>query len=282
MANKYRLSYEGQLYLLKTELNIPYVYDDKRVIGKNAIARYEDAIGNPTFGLGIKIDTPEERALFAPYLGGRKAPDDFVTRQNAKVILEFENVLNKKLENVVLTPSQFDALFSLAWNKGPYSDIVNQVISLSRQKRYAEAGAAIADGPRTVDGKYNEGLAKRRAAEAEMFLRDVDLGTGTMAEPATPVGTQTPAVVTQERPIYKEPEFWMLMTMATAFSVLVGLRVWARYKIDKEYPVAVKLVEADKADKLKAAANPGKPKSKSRHRPQKKSQARRAGKTKVR
>jgi GH24 family phage-related lysozyme (muramidase) len=282
VANKYRLSYEGQLYLLKTELNIPYVYDDKRVIGKNAIARYEDAIGNPTFGLGIKIDTPEERALFAPYLGGRKAPDDFVTQQNAKVILEFENVLNKKLENVVLTPSQFDALFSLAWNKGPYSDIVNQVISLSRQKRYAEAGAVIADGPRTVDGKYNEGLAKRRASEAEMFLRDVDLGTGTMAEPSEPVGTQTPAVV-QAKPIYKEPEFWMLMTMATAFSVMVGLRVWARYKIDKEYPLAVKLIAADKAS-VKAAANPGKPKSKSRRllRPRKKSQARRAGKTKGR
>ena len=234
MANKYRLSYEGQLYLLKTELNIPYVYDDGRVITKNAIARYEDAIGSPTFGLGIKIDTPEERALFAPYLGGKRAPDSFVDQQNAKMIIEFENKLNKKLDNVILTPSQFDALFSLAWNTGTNSDVVAKVIDLARQRRYNEAGAAIADGPRTTKGKYNEHLAARRAAEAEMFLRDVDLGTGSMKEPVEPAQTQLPTVVAQ-KPLYKEPQFWMLMTMATTYAVLVGMRVWAGYKIRKEY-----------------------------------------------
>jgi GH24 family phage-related lysozyme (muramidase) len=222
----YRLSYAGQARLLDVEKNIPYVYDDGKSITNNIVYDYKNVVGNPTFGLGIKIDTDEERALFAPYLGGKKAPDSFVAQQNMRVIREFEDVLNRKLNNradlVYLNPNQFDALFSLAWNRGAYSDIVKQVIELAAKGKYQEAAAAIADGPRTANGVYNANLAQRRADEAALFAKPWT--TGTEQPPAGTSGT--PQTTSSENGFLAWIKDPFVIAGFTVSAAIIGLTVW--------------------------------------------------------
>jgi len=283
----YRLSYGGQARLLETEWNVPYVYDDGKSVTNNIVYDYNNVVGNPTFGLGIKIDTDAERALFAPYLGGKKAPDSFVTQQNMRVIREFEDVLNRKLNNrpdpVELNPNQFDALFSLAWNKGAYSDVVNQVIDLAAKGKYQEAAAAIADGPRTVKGVYNENLAKRRAQEAALFATPWNSSTT-----STPATTGTPSNSTSSSNSFLSwlSDPFVISGMAVS-ATIIGLTVWRfrnyrRMRKSWEKPIPKAPLPSlsqepwrvGKPEVLPAVANPKQKKSKSMSKKAKKAKSR--------
>jgi GH24 family phage-related lysozyme (muramidase) len=169
MANSYRLSSLGYKDLLATEGNMLFVYDDKT--GK-AVSSYESAVGYPTIGLGLLIDSAEKRERFRPYLNGVSAPASVIESANREFIAKFEKALNAQLDNVQLTASMFDALFSLGWNTGTASKWVKEVVYYAAAKNYAAAAAAIANGPVTSKGQVIAGLVKRRAAEAVRFLAD--------------------------------------------------------------------------------------------------------------
>lgn len=223
MPGPYRLSYEGQYHLLQTENNIPYVYDDKRKKGDPPLARYEDARGYPTIGLGIRIDTEEEREAFRPYLNGRSASEDFIASWNAKIIGQFESDLNRKLGLAELNPNQFDALFSLAWNTGVNSDVVAAVISACKKGDYAAAVDAIEHGPVTSKGEVLPGLVKRRAEEAALFAKPYAGDTTT--------GWTPPVVPTSTWAWYKDPFIWAHVAVA---SIFVGVMV-RHYRMHRRF-----------------------------------------------
>lgn len=178
MANSYKLSSLGYKDLLTTEGNMLFVYDDKT--GK-PISSYEAAVGYPTIGLGLLIDSADKRERFRAYLNGTPAPASVIESANREFIDKFERALNAQLDNVKLTPAMFDALFSLGWNTGTASRWVKEVISHAAIKDYAAAAAAIANGPVTSKGQVLAGLVRRRAAEATRFLADgVPGGAATM------------------------------------------------------------------------------------------------------
>lgn len=179
----YRLSKTGLEDLRRMEAMRMSVYDDKT--GKN-INSYEEAQGYPTIGLGLLIDSAEKREKYRPYLGGRKADPNWMWEQSLATVRYFESALNRQLAGVALTQSMFDALFSLAWNTGAASRYVKKVIEQARLKDYVAAAKAIATGPITSKGKVMEGLVKRRAREAALFMAegvpgglDTLLGTST-------------------------------------------------------------------------------------------------------
>ena len=169
MAASYKLSSTGYKDLLATEGNQLYVYDDKT--GK-PVTSYESAVGYPTIGLGLLIDTAEKRERFRPYLNGVAASASVIESANREFIAKFEKALNAQLDNVKLTPAMFDALFSLGWNTGTASRWVKEVIAHAAAKDYAAAAAAIANGPVTSKGQVLAGLVRRRAAEAARFMAD--------------------------------------------------------------------------------------------------------------
>ncbi len=165
----YRLSKTGLDDLRRMEAMRLSVYDD--ATGKN-ISSYEEAKGFPTIGLGLLIDSAEKREKYRPYLGGRKADSDWMWEQSMATVRYFENALNRQLAGVKLTQSMFDSLFSLAWNTGAGSKTVKAAIAASRIPDYIAASKAIAAGPITSKGKVMEGLVKRRAKEAALFLAE--------------------------------------------------------------------------------------------------------------
>lgn len=165
IAQPFRLSRAGLERLMKHEGNVLHVYDD-RVMGSKP-ASYKDVKGFPTIGMGILIDTDEERKKFEPYLNGVDAPASLIDNENKKKIATFEGTLNRKLgANAKLTQSMYDALFSMYWNTPRFTE---PVIDAVRKGDYAGAQAAIANGPTTSKGEVVQGLVARRKAEAELF-----------------------------------------------------------------------------------------------------------------
>jgi GH24 family phage-related lysozyme (muramidase) len=174
----YRLSDKG-LEELKRMEGVRYaVYDDKT--GK-PINSYEEAGGTPTIGMGLAIQSAEDRERYRPYLGNRKASQAVIDEANRQKVAQFEAKLNQMFGGVKLTPAMFDAIFHFAWNIGTGSRHLKNVASALTQKDaegkpapdYQKAQKAIADGPKSGVGiGYMEALAKRRAKEAALFLSE--------------------------------------------------------------------------------------------------------------
>jgi len=174
----YKLSPAGLEDLKKMEGVRYAVYDDKT--GK-PINSYEQAGGTPTIGMGLAIQSAEDREKYRAYLGGNKAPPAVIDEANRKKVAQFEDILNKKLGTASLTPSMFDAIFHFAWNVGTGSKHVTKIVEALKKTDdkgkpkpdYEAAKTAIAEGPKSGVGiGYMEALARRRAKEAELFIRD--------------------------------------------------------------------------------------------------------------
>jgi GH24 family phage-related lysozyme (muramidase) len=169
----YRLSSAGYKEVLKTEGNIPYVYDDQRTGPLRPLRSYAEAIGTPTIGIGVAINTPERRKQFEVFLTRQATPEELETINRVKLD-EYMKDLNRRLGPVKISQSMYDALFSLFWNS--YSGAF-PVIRAIQQGDYEAAVEAIKNGPKTAkqsDGtsKYNEGLARRRMNEAALFAKE--------------------------------------------------------------------------------------------------------------
>lgn len=174
----YKLSPAGLEDLKKMEGVRYAVYDDKT---SKPINSYEEAGGTPTIGMGLAIQSAEDREKYRPYLGGRKAPPEVIEEANRKKVAQFEDILNKKLGDAKLTQSMFDAIFHFSWNVGTGSRHVTKIVEALKKTDekgkpkpdYEAAKTVIANGPTHGVGiGYIEALAKRRAKEAALFIQE--------------------------------------------------------------------------------------------------------------
>lgn len=168
---QFRLSKQGYAELLRTEANLPFIYDDLRTGPARPLNSYDEANGTPTMGIGVAIQGEEARQKYAKYLG-RQIPADELEEINRLKLAEFEGYLNRKLAGAKFSQAMFDALFSLMWNTGPNSGAVNAATAAVQRGDYAAAQQAIANGPTTSKGKVLEGLVQRRAREAARFAAE--------------------------------------------------------------------------------------------------------------
>lgn len=200
------LSENGRAFLFRLENNKRFVYNDKT--GK-PISSYHLSSGAPTIGMGIKIDTQEERDLYRPYLNGKEASEDFIAGQNEQIIVEFEQNLDKKLAGAVFTQSMYDALFLLMWNTGMYSPTVKQAIKSVQARDYEGARLIIANGPIKDSGVVKAALVERRQLEQQLFA----------SEPY-PVTEQPPELIAVPSPTFWTP-YTVISIAYLAFSVTV-------------------------------------------------------------
>jgi len=155
-------------YLKKTEAVRKIVYDD--ATGKE-VSSYADVKGAPTIAVGKKIQ-PHENEKFKKHLkGGTKLEGGALETVISETIDPREAFLTKKL-TVPVTQSMFDALFSFMYNTGEYAKSFKGVLAKVNAGDYKGAQDAIANGPKTSGGKVLEGLAKRRAHEAQLFASE--------------------------------------------------------------------------------------------------------------
>lgn len=170
-APSFKLSAAGYQSLLKEEGNIPFIYDDLRTGPLKPLTSYDQARGTPTIGLGVAIQGEAMRQEFAPFLSRRATPEE-LERINSSKIAKFERDVNGQLGDAHLSQAMYDALFSLAWNTGPFSRSVKATIEAIKRGDYAAAQQAIASGPTTSKGMVIQTLVKRRAREAAAFAAE--------------------------------------------------------------------------------------------------------------
>ena len=165
-----KTSEAGKKFLLVEESIRYQVYDDDP--DQDIISRYEDALANPTIGIGHLIYKPgviDERAKWAPYLGGKKSLTDKQVQDLFNSDLPKYEAPGKRITKPV-TQQMFDALVSLAFNAGPNSSAVRKCVNAINNEDYAAAARAISQGPNTSEGKFSKALAKRRITETRYFL----------------------------------------------------------------------------------------------------------------
>jgi lysozyme len=86
----------------------------------------------------------------------------------AQDLRKFETGVLKALDGALVTPNQFDAMVSLAYNIGVRAFTGSTVVRKHKAGDYAGAKAAFAMWNKN-DGKVMNGLVRRRASEAEMY-----------------------------------------------------------------------------------------------------------------
>jgi GH24 family phage-related lysozyme (muramidase) len=185
------LSKQGYAELLRTEANLPFIYDDLRTGAARPLNTYEEARGTPTMGIGVAIQGEAARQQYAKYLG-KQIPAAELEEINRLKLAEFEANLNKKLVGAKLSQAMYDALFSLMWNTGPNSSWVKNATNAVKAGDYAAAQQTIANGPVTSKGQLVSGLVTRRAREAAMFASEGLTDFVSMTRSAADVATRNP------------------------------------------------------------------------------------------
>jgi lysozyme len=98
---------------------------------------------------------------------------DLIMRRDDLPIIE--NIIRENVK-VKLTQTQFDALVSLLINWNPALFLESEKLTLLNSGLYVETANHIRDkGPFTSGGIDLDSLHRRRAEEAEMFLKLVDI-----------------------------------------------------------------------------------------------------------
>jgi GH24 family phage-related lysozyme (muramidase) len=185
------LSKQGYAELVRTEANLPFIYDDLRTGAARPLNTYEEARGTPTMGIGVAIQGEAARQQYAKYLG-KQIPAAALEEINRLKLAEFEANLNKKLVGAKLSQAMYDALFSLMWNTGPNSSWVKNATTAVKAGDYAAAQQTIANGPVTSKGQVVSGLVTRRAREAEMFASEGLTDFVSMTRSAADAATRNP------------------------------------------------------------------------------------------
>lgn len=171
----YTLSPETLAFLEEGEGNMPYIYDDKT---SQQIYRWSEARGNPTVGLGVKINQVD-RPKFERWLG-KTIPKADLDQINASKLAEKLDLLNRKLESekfpgpdedIHLNDGAFAVLFSYSWNTGTGSPWFKKLLQHYKQGDVQAASDFIRSGPVTSQGVWNKGLVNRRNLEADHLLK---------------------------------------------------------------------------------------------------------------
>lgn len=122
---------------------------------------YNDQVGHCTVGYGQLL-----------HLGECTGEEEAVTQEEARARMRlFLGGLEKSLWSklsVSINQNQFDALMSFGYNLGPSN--MRKVIAVLNKSGKRVAGDKML-GYSNAGGKHNKGLAKRRAAERELFLK---------------------------------------------------------------------------------------------------------------
>lgn len=159
------ISQDGLKHLIREEGSREYVYDDHT--GKR-IARYEDAIGYPTIGVGHLIKT-SERERFAPNLkGGIPLTDEQIQELLLNDLGSRINYLNNNITAKV-TQNMFDALVSMLFNTGAGNAFFRAAINHTNQQNYTQAADTIKTGPVTSKGQVVPALVARRENESNIY-----------------------------------------------------------------------------------------------------------------
>jgi lysozyme len=121
---------------------------------------YLDAVGVPTIGYG--------------QTGDEASPGRVITQAQADTMLANSlHVYEKGVQDlayVQLTPNQFGALVSFAYNLGLGSLKASTLLKLVNDKLFRQAAEAFGNWV-YADGQRLGGLVRRRAAEAALFLK---------------------------------------------------------------------------------------------------------------
>ena len=144
------------------------VYDD---LTSKPVSSYSEVKGAPTIALGKKIQEHEKES-FKSYLKGK---GELVGAALNSVIRDTIEPREKKLAGLIKVPvtqSMFDAVFSFAFNTGFGAKSFKAILEKLNAGDYAGAKKAIAEGPQSSKGKKLPGLVKRRAFEADLFLKE--------------------------------------------------------------------------------------------------------------
>jgi len=122
--------------------------------------------GIPTIGYG-----------FTYYLNGKSVTmsDVPISEVDAEIMLihvlqDFEKIVNNKIY-VVINQSQFDALVSHTFNTGGSKTLFNLV----NQREFEQAEDWIRTRYITAGGQRMKGLIRRRKAEAELFVSELNI-----------------------------------------------------------------------------------------------------------
>ena len=168
-----RMSRDGLNQLIASEGSIPYVYDDgDGTWPKRRISNFNTQ-GYPTIGVGHRI-YEREQPRFRKYLAGGQ---DMTMREIQELLSEDINsrIASESWKATIrapITQSMYDALVHQAFNVGPNASSVRRAIEAINNRDYQGAQAALASGAVTSKGRRLEGLVRRRALEAEMFMED--------------------------------------------------------------------------------------------------------------
>lgn len=133
------------------------------------LTAYHDIANVPTIGYGhtktvTHLDVTRKKTI-------TKAEADELLQEDLSLFVSGVNNLTKKIS---LNQNQFDALVSLAFNIGLGALGRSTVLKKLKKSKYLKAAEAILMWDKaTVNGKLrvSRGLARRRAAEKELFLR---------------------------------------------------------------------------------------------------------------
>lgn len=126
------------------------------------LTAYDDGYGNRTIGWGHLIQPGEGLQTITSAQADELLSRDLATAESAV----------NSLVRVPLTQSQYDALVSLVFNWGTGNFRNSSHLSLLNAGDYAGTAARLREHPVTSGGTPSQGLVNRRAAEADLFLRD--------------------------------------------------------------------------------------------------------------
>lgn len=166
-----KISDEGLRRIRKSEGLFRQVYDDSN---GRILFSYEEAVGNPTIGIGHLIKA-SEREYYSQYLGGR----DSMSESQAWEL--YRQDVQKHIDpwassvEAPVTQEMIDAMASLAFNAGVNASSLKKTIAAINEKDYEGAADAIRNGPTTMRLVSGErvvmpGLVRRRQEEADWFL----------------------------------------------------------------------------------------------------------------
>lgn len=137
---------------------------------------YPDQAGKNTIGYGHLLRPNEKVSDFS------SSKTDQLTQEDAENLLYKDIQAHQGWKNKVnqksITPKQEAALTSLAFNLGPNSPAISQIVDLINQNKHSDAAKVFNQynkvrDPRTKELKESKGLTERRQYESSLFSEDI-------------------------------------------------------------------------------------------------------------
>ena len=188
VAKSLVISYNGILFIQKTEGKEPNIYDDNPGPNGKYPTRWEDFNGNPSIGIGHLIVNKKDINPAKPtsemikwqsyFKGGRSMTEMEMTELKVQDAWGIMNVIRNRFNpGVLIAQNQFDAIMSLGFNTGAYKKEktcggLGGPVGLAAAINagdYKLAEEMIRTHSDCQGGKVKNGLIARRNREADIF-----------------------------------------------------------------------------------------------------------------